>query len=154
MPQADDYWQARFAILRNTPMERPFANDNPKYLNDIKHNETNWGYLNTTYAGKFKNEWRQLQMNLDGEWEIPGIEGLKLSGLYSYYIADNMLNIHEYTYDTHPYNPSNDTYTRTGSSTNLWRERNQEKVIKTTSQIEAFLRQVVRQTYCFCNDRV
>lgn len=135
VPQADDYWQARFAILRNTPMERPFANDNPKYLNDIKHNETNWGYLNTTYAGKFKNEWRQLQMNLDGEWEIPGIEGLKLSGLYSYYIADNMLNNHEYTYDTYTYNPSNDTYTRTGGSTNPWRERNQEKVINTTSQI-------------------
>ncbi|RPD42195.1 TonB-dependent receptor [Chitinophaga barathri] len=135
VPHSDDYWQARFAILRNTPMERPFANDNPNYLNDIKHNETNWGYLNTTHAGKYKSDWRQLQMNLDGEWEIPGVKGLKLAGLYSYYFADNLLNNHEYTYDTYTYDPSNDTYTRTGGSINPWRERNQEKVINQSSQI-------------------
>ena len=135
VPTGDDYWQARFAILRNTPMERPFANDNPNYLNDIKHNETNWGYLNTKYAGKYKSDWRQLQMNLDGEWEIPGVPGLKLSGLYSYYFADNLLNNHEYTYDTYTYSPADDTYTRTGGSTNPWRERNQEKVINQSSQI-------------------
>ncbi|WP_298714990.1 TonB-dependent receptor [Chitinophaga sp.] len=135
VPGVDDYWQARFAILRNTPMERPFANDNPAYLNDIKHNETNWGYLNTQYAGKFKSDWRQLQMNLDAEWDVPFVEGLKISGLYSYYMADNVLNNHEYTYDTYTYNPSNDTYTRTGGSTNPWRERNQEKQINQSSQI-------------------
>ncbi len=118
VPGTDDYWQARFAVLRNTPMERPFANDNPAYLNDIKHNETNWGYLNTRYAGKFKSDWRQLQMNLDAEWDVPFVEGLKISGLYSYYMADNILNNHEYTYDTYTYNPSSDTYTRTGGSTN------------------------------------
>ncbi len=43
VPYVDDYWLARFAILRNTPLERPYANDNPEYLNDIKHNETNCG---------------------------------------------------------------------------------------------------------------
>lgn len=135
VPQVDDYWQARFAIIRNTPLERPFANDNPMYLNDIKHNETNWGYLNTKYAGKYKEDWRVMQVNLDAEWEIPGIEGLKLSGLYSYYLADQLLNNHEYTYDTYTYNPADDTYTRTGGSTNPWRERNQRKVINQTSQV-------------------
>lgn len=135
VPGGDDYWQARFAILRNTPLERPFANDNPKYLNDIKHNETNWGYLNTQYAGKFKSDWRQLQMNLDAEWEIPGVKGLKLTGLYSYYLADNVLDNHEYTYDTYTFNPADESYTRTGGSTNPWRERNQEKVINQSSQI-------------------
>lgn len=46
VPGGDDYWQPRFAILRNLPTERPYANDNPAYINDIGHNETNWGYLN------------------------------------------------------------------------------------------------------------
>lgn len=135
VPQQDDYWQARFAIIRNTPLERPFANDNPKYLNDTKHNETNWGYLNTKYAGKYKEDWRVMQINLDGEWEIPGVKGLKLTGLYSYYLADQLLNNHEYTYDAYTYNPTDDTYTRTGGSTNPWRERRQRKVINQTSQI-------------------
>ena len=53
VPGGDDYWLARFAILRNTPLERPYANDNPEYLNDIKHNETNWAYLNYKNAGRF-----------------------------------------------------------------------------------------------------
>lgn len=135
VPQQDDYWQARFAIIRNTPLERPFANDNPNYLNDTKHNETNWGYLNTKYAGKYKEDWRVMQINLDGEWEIPGVKGLKLTGLYSYYLADQLLNNHEYTYDAYTYNPADETYTRTGGSTNPWRERRQKKVINQTSQI-------------------
>ena len=46
VPGFDDYYLPRFAILRNTPWERPYANDNPEYLNDIRHNETNWAYLN------------------------------------------------------------------------------------------------------------
>lgn len=135
VPTGDDYWQARFAIIRNTPLERPFANDNPNYLNDIKHNETNWGYLNTKYAGKYKDDWRVMQINLDGEWDIPGVKGLKLTGLYSYYLADQLLNNHEYTYDTYTYSPVDQKYTRTGGSINPWRERNQRKVINQTSQI-------------------
>ncbi|HEY0610672.1 MAG TPA: SusC/RagA family TonB-linked outer membrane protein, partial [Chitinophaga sp.] len=87
VPYGDDYWLARFAILRNTPLERPYANDNPKYLNDIKHNETNWAYLNKTYSGKYRSDWRVLQANFSGEYQIPGIKGLTLSGIYSYYIA-------------------------------------------------------------------
>ena len=32
VPGGDDYFLARFAVLRNTPLERPYANDNPNYL--------------------------------------------------------------------------------------------------------------------------
>ena len=36
IPGGDDYFLPKYAILRNTPWERPYANDNPEYLNDIK----------------------------------------------------------------------------------------------------------------------
>jgi len=136
VPYGDDYWLARFAILRNTPLERPYANDNPKYLNDIKHNETNWAYLNKTYSGKYRSDWRVLQANFSGEYQIPGIKGLTLSGIYSYYIADHLLNNHEYTYVTYTYEPDNDFYKPTGGSTNPWREREQIKQINTSQQIQ------------------
>ena len=29
VPGGDDYFLARLAVLRNTPLERPYANDNP-----------------------------------------------------------------------------------------------------------------------------
>lgn len=95
VPGGDDYWLARFAILRNTPLERPYANDNPEYLNDIKHNETNWAYLNYKNAGKFHNDWRVLQTNATIEYQIPFVKGLSVKGLYSYYIADYLFNNHE-----------------------------------------------------------
>jgi TonB-linked SusC/RagA family outer membrane protein len=134
VPGGDDYWLARFAILRNTPLERPYANDNPEYLNDIKHNETNWAYLNYKNAGRFHNDWRVLQTNATLEYEVPFIKGLTFKGLYSYYIADYLFNNHEYTYDTYTYNPGDDSYKRTGGSINPWREREQIKQINVSTQ--------------------
>ncbi|THU32902.1 TonB-dependent receptor [Niastella caeni] len=136
VPGFDDYWLARFAVLRNTPLERPYANDNPAYLNDIKHNETNWAYLNNKNAGKYRNDWRVLQTNFNAEYQVPYVEGLTISGVYSYYLADYILNNHEYTYNTYTYNPTDQTYKATGGSTNPWREREQTKVINITQQLK------------------
>ena len=137
VPGGDDYNLARFAILRNTPLERPYANDNPAYLNDIKHNETNWAYLNTTLGGKFKSDWRVLQGNFNAEYQVPFVTGLTLKGLYSYYIADLLYNNHEYTYVAYTFNPIDSTYKGTGGSTNPWREREQIKQINKSSQLHA-----------------
>ena len=136
VPGGDDYFLAKYAILRNTPLERPFANDNPAYLNDIKHNETNWAYLNYKNAGRFHNDWRVLQANGTLEYQVPFIKGLSLKGVYSYYIADFLYNNHEYTYDTYTYDRTAKTYTRTGGSINPWREREQIKQINITTQAQ------------------
>ncbi|MEO5681639.1 MAG: TonB-dependent receptor [Chitinophagaceae bacterium] len=134
VPGGDDYFLAKFAILRNTPLERPYANDNPEYLNDIKHNESNWAYLNYKIAGRFHNDWRVLQTNLTAEYQVPGVKGLTLKGVYSYYIADFLYNNHEYTYNAYTYNPTSKAYSVTGGSTNPWREREQIKQINVTTQ--------------------
>lgn len=134
VPGGDDYWLARYAVLRNTPLERPYANDNPAYLNDIGHIETNYAYLNKTIAGLYHGDWRVLQTNFHADYQIPGIKGLTVRGLFSYYIADYLLNNHEYTYNGYRYDATNDTYIPSGGSTNPWREREQIKQINTTIQ--------------------
>lgn len=134
IPGGDDYWLPRFAILRNRPFERPYANDNPDFINDIGHNETNWAYNNKKYGGYATDVWRVLQTNFTAEYQIPGIKGLVVKGLYSYYYADEVLNGHEYTYITYTYQPLDDTYKGTGGSTNPWRERNQRKIIRNVYQ--------------------
>lgn len=136
VPGGDDYFLARFSILRNTPLERPYANDNPAYLNDIKHNESNYAYLNYDIAGKLKSDWRVLQSNFTADYQIPGIKGLTARGTYSYYLADHLLNNHEYTYEAYTYRPETDTYDVTGGSTNPWREREQIKQINQTYQAQ------------------
>ncbi|MBT1689844.1 TonB-dependent receptor [Dawidia soli] len=133
IPGGDDYWLPRFALFRNRPFERPFANDNPNYPNHIQNDETNFAWLNKKDAGYWTEDWRVLQLNFTGEYDTP-IKGLKARGIYSYYLADRLMNGHEYTYDTYTYDEPTDTYVRTGGSTNPWRERGTRKVIETVVQ--------------------
>ncbi len=135
VPGGDDYFLARLAVLRNTPRERPYANDNPAYLNDLgEHLESNYAFLNNKISGHFKSDWRVLQTNFHADWDIPGVPGLTLRGLFSYYVADYLENNQEYTYKAYTYRPTTDTYDATGGSTNPWRDREQIKQINTTTQ--------------------
>ncbi len=110
VPGGDDYFLARLAVLRNTPRERPYANDNPAYLNDMgEHLESNYAFLNEKISGALKSEWRVLQTNFNAEWIIPKVPGLTLKGTYSYYVADNLLNNQEYTYKAYTYIPATAT---------------------------------------------
>lgn len=139
IPGGDDYWLPRYAILRNTPWERPYANDNPAYLNDIKHNETNWAYNNFKYGGYKRENKKYLQTNFTGEYQFDFLEGLSARGMYSYGIEDVLMDGHEYTYETYTYYPATgetpEEYRVTGGSTNPWRERENRKIEKTNSQL-------------------
>lgn len=139
VPGGDDYFLARLGVLRNTPRERPYANDNPAYLNNLgEHLESNYAFLNEKISGALKSEWRVLQTNFNAEWQIPKVTGLSIKGVYSYYMADHLLNNQEYTYKAYTYIPASATtpeeYRVTGGSTNPWREREQIKQINTTAQ--------------------
>lgn len=138
VPGGDDYFLARLAVLRNTPQERPYANDNPLYLNDLgPHLESNYAFLNTRLSGHFRSDWRVIQTNFHVDWDLPWVKGLSIRGLGSYYFADELENNQEYTYDAYTYNPGDSTYKRTGGATNPWRDREQIKHINTTLQVQA-----------------
>ena len=128
IPGVDDYWLPRFATLRNRPTYGPYANGNPNYMNDIGHTQTNAALWNYETSGKWQEDWRVVQSNIHAEYDFP-LEGLSIRGVYSYYYATQLLNNHEFTYDAYTYDPVNDTYTRTGGSTNPWQERDQRLVI-------------------------
>lgn len=138
VPGVDDYFLARLAVLRNTPQERPYANDNPLYLNDLgPHLESNYAFLNNNLSGHYRDDWRVIQTNFHVDWDIPWIKGLSIRGLGSYYFADELLNNQEYTYKAYTYHPADSTYEVTGGATNPWRERGQTKNINTTLQLQA-----------------
>jgi TonB-linked SusC/RagA family outer membrane protein len=133
VPGGDDYWAPRFALFRNRPTERPFANDNPDYINNIGHMDTNWGLLTKANSGYWTEDRRVLQANFIAEYETP-IKGLTAKGTYSYYIADKLMNGHEYTYDAYSYDPETDTYEITFQNLNPWRERGTHKTFETVLQ--------------------
>jgi TonB-linked SusC/RagA family outer membrane protein len=136
VPGGDDYFLAKYAVLRNTPLDRPYANDNPAYLNDIGHTESNYAFLNKKLSGLYHSDKRTVLANLNAEYQIPGVKGLVLKGLYSYDFRDYLLNNQEYTYNAYTYRPATNTYDVTGGSTNPWREREQIKDINKTSQLQ------------------
>lgn len=135
VPGGDDYFAPKFAIFRNRPSERPFANDNPAYLNTISNPASNWGYLNYKAAGFFEETINSVTPQLTGEYQTP-ITGLTLKGLYSYMFRDLQRDIFEYTYDTYTYNPTTQVYNLTGGSSNPYRERAKNNINESISQIQ------------------
>lgn len=141
VPGGDDYFLARLAVLRNTPQERPYANDNPAYLNDLgPHLESNYAFLNDNLSGHLRSDWRVLQTNFHVDWDVPWVKGLSFRALSSYYFADELENNQEYTYVAYTYTPATDStaeqYKPTGGSTNPWRDREQIKHINTDIQVQ------------------
>ncbi len=126
VPGGDDYWAPRFALFRNRPTERPFANDNPDYINNIGHMAENWGLLTKENSGYWTEDWRALQLNFVAEYDLP-IDGLTFKGMYSYFIKDRLMDGHEYTYEAYSYFPETDEYKVTFSMMNPWRERGTHK---------------------------
>lgn len=135
VPGGDDYFAPRFALFRNRPTERPYANDNPNYINNISNPASNWGYLNYEKAGFFKEDWTIVTPQVTAEYQTP-IKGLTVKGLYSYYFADRLQDIFEYTYDTYTYNPDTEEYNKSGGSQNPYRERVTRKINETVGQAQ------------------
>ncbi|MFC1226124.1 SusC/RagA family TonB-linked outer membrane protein [Pedobacter sp. BG31] len=136
VPGGDDYWAARFALLRNRPTEQAYANGNPDYPNDIGHNTEQFAVQSKALSGYWKSDWRVLQTNLSASYDTP-IKGLEIKGLYSYYIADNVINGHEYTYNVYSYHPETGVYEEKVGSSNPYRERRNEKIYTNTYQLQA-----------------
>ncbi|WP_245576570.1 SusC/RagA family TonB-linked outer membrane protein [Flexithrix dorotheae] len=132
VPGYDDYWQPRFALFRNRPTERPYANDNPEYPNHISNIETNWALLNKDITGWWREDWKTIQTNFTAEYEI--LEGFTAKGMYSYYYADQVANTFEYTYDVFTYDQNTDNYNRTGGNDNPYRDRTQRKITENVAQ--------------------
>ena len=124
VPEVDDYWMPRFGTFRNLPTRRPFANDNPLYPTLTSTNPaTNFGWLTYDLSGTFQDTWRVAQLNFDAEYEL--FDGLKAKALFSYFLANQRLDNHEYTYKLYGYDEDTDTYPVIFENNNPWRERTQ-----------------------------
>jgi TonB-linked SusC/RagA family outer membrane protein len=135
VPQDDDYWMPRFAVYRNLPTKRPFANDNPNYPTLTSSSaETNFGWLNYELSGKYQQDWRVGQLQANAEYEI--FDGLKAKAMASYYYANQYMNNQEYTYKLYRYDEATDTYPVILENMNPWRERRTEYVEEMMSNIQ------------------
>lgn len=126
LPGGDDYANAREAIFKLPPIYRPFANDNPNYLNSIPGAAgLNLAAFTNDNAGMMKDSWTVVQADWDLEWKTP-LKGLSGKALFSYWVAQNMKNNLEKGWKEYNYDQMNDTYIpvyNKSSANETWLER-------------------------------
>lgn len=110
LPGNDDYTLIKTSLFGMQPVYRPYANDNPLYLNYIVANDArNMAAFTKQHAGTFTQTWRTSQNNFNIEYQLP-LKGLAAKGTFSYYFADNITNNNEKGWQEYTYNRLTDTY--------------------------------------------
>lgn len=110
MPGTDDYEAARVNLFELPPIYRPYANDNPQYLNAVPSRYgQNMAAITNDMAGTYTNDWYVLQTDWSGEFKIA--KGLSLRGLYSFNFKDNVVDNFEKGWREYTYDPVTKAYT-------------------------------------------
>ena len=126
LPGWDDYGNVFQSIIRNWPTERPFANDNPKYLNNTHSININPGTFAEDITGVADILDRVFRGNLYTEYDF-GF-GLKARGTIGYGFSLNHLEVLEKTYNAFSYDRINGVYNMIpgGGNQNPFRQSQRE----------------------------
>jgi len=137
VPGLDDYFNPFLSIFTMWPTERPYANDNPNYVNGDVHNiNVNPATYTKEVTGYVNEIWRGIKANFYAQYETDF--GLSLKGTYSYNFTNFDFDGFEYTYDGYIYNEDTGEYeTRPEwGNQNPWRERRKRNTIDRVSQFQ------------------
>lgn len=137
VPGLDDYFNPFLSIFTMWPTERPYANDNPNYVNGDVHNiNVNPATYTKEVTGYVNEITRAIKANFFAQYEFDF--GLSLKGTYSYSFNNFDFDGFEYTYDGYIYNEDTDIYeTRPEwGNQNPWRERRKRNTIDKVAQFQ------------------
>ena len=124
LPGADDYAARKMSVIGMPPIYRPYANDNPNYVNyiagyDASHNPASYTIDN---AGEYHKRNTSLQTNFSLEWATP-LQGLSAKAVFSYYYNGSEINNLEKAWQEYTYDAVEGTYKVAYSKTDTWMER-------------------------------
>lgn len=134
VPGLDDYFNPFLSIFSMWPTERPYANDNPNYVNNTHNVNVNPATYTEEVTGYVDDIWKTIKGNFYAEYDFDF--GLSLKGTYSYSFANLDFDGFEYTYNAYTYNENADTYEVTGGNQNPWRERRREDLLDRVGQFQ------------------
>jgi TonB-linked SusC/RagA family outer membrane protein len=136
VPGLDDYFNPFLSIFTMWPTERPYANDNPKYINQTHNVNVNPATYKKEITGYIDEIDRVVKGNFYAEYDFAF--GLKARGTYSYQFRNHDFDGFEYTYDAYTYDAENDAYNVVpgGGNQNPWRERRKRNTIDRFAQFQ------------------
>jgi TonB-linked SusC/RagA family outer membrane protein len=136
VPGLDDYFNPFLSIFTMWPTERPYANDNPNYINQTHNVNVNPATYAENVTGYIDEIWRGVRGNFTAQYDFKF--GLTAKGTYSYGFTNFDFNGFEYTYDAYNYDEATDTYNVVpgGGNQNPWRERRKRNIIDRFAQFQ------------------
>ncbi len=137
VPGLDDYFNPFLSIFSMWPTERPYANDNPAYINQTHNVNVNPATYKKEITGTISELWRAVKANFTAQYDFDF--GLALKGTYSYNFSNFDFDGFEYTYDAYTYDAKTDSYNVVpgGGNQNPWRERRKRNIADRFSQLQA-----------------
>ena len=136
VPGTDDYMRPLNSVLRMWPIESPYANDNPDYVNLTHLPNFNPAIYNRNISGFNDITQRMLNTNLFVQYDFKF--GLSLKGTYSYNYQNLLMDSQEYTYSAYVYNKETDEYKTQPNWGNQspWRGQEKRDVTSSYAQIQ------------------
>lgn len=141
VPGLDDYFNPFLSIFSMWPIEAPYANNNPRYINQTHNVNVNPATYKDDVTGWINNIWHGMNININAQYDFPFGLTAKLTGSYNYQNED--FDGMEYTYKAYIYNPATGKYEdRAPGSTvpygnqNPWREKHKRNVINRYGQFQ------------------
>lgn len=141
VPGLDDYFNPFLSIFSMWPTEAPYANNNPRYINQTHNVNVNPATYKKDVTGWIENIWHGMNINLNAQYDFPFGLTAKATGSYNYQNED--FDGMEYTYPAYIYNSATGRYEdrAPGSSVpygnqNPWREKHKRNVINRYAQFQ------------------
>jgi TonB-linked SusC/RagA family outer membrane protein len=136
VPGLDDYFNPFLSIFTMWPTERPYANDNPAYINQTHNINVNPATYKESITGYIQEDWRAGKVNLFTEYNFDF--GLSARATGSYNFTNFNFDGFEYTYNGYRYNTGNDSYEIVpgGGNQNPWREQRRRTIVDRFGQLQ------------------
>lgn len=136
VPGLDDYFNPFLSIFTMWPTERPYANDNPRYINQTHNVNVNPATYTKEITGYVDDIWRAAKGNFYAQYDFNF--GLSVKGTYSYNYTNYDFDGFEYTYNAYQYDPATDTYKTNPAwgNQNPWRERRKRNIVDRFAQFQ------------------
>jgi TonB-linked SusC/RagA family outer membrane protein len=136
LPGGDDFYNPLLSVFSMWPTERPYANDNPAYVNQTHNINVNPATYKKDISGWANTYQKEANINLYAQYDFKF--GLSAKATYSYNYKNILFDAFEYTYPAYRYNQTNDTYETQPSwgNQNPWRGQQKRDVISRYSQFQ------------------
>ncbi|MDP4289940.1 MAG: TonB-dependent receptor [Bacteroidota bacterium] len=119
----NDTWSIFKSLWRQMPTQSVYANNNPEYLGGTVDGTSPMAMSSSAVSGyqQYNNKWLQNSFSLS--YDIPGITGLQVKGMFSYDFSMSDVKRYRKAFNLYTYNASTNIYTPTISQSpdNIYR---------------------------------